>query len=48
MTDIDEILALAPPGFDVQKWIEERIRADLPRAMRAYMRGAKNVGHVDN
>jgi hypothetical protein len=39
MTDIDEILALVPPGFDVQEWIEERIRADLPQAMWVHMRG---------
>ena len=38
MTDIDAILALVPPGFDVQKWIEERMRNDLPQAMRVHMR----------
>ncbi len=33
---IEEILASAPIGFNVQAWIEERIREDLPGAMRAF------------
>ena len=38
-TLIDEIVKLAPPGFNVKEWIDQKIIAEMPAAMRIWERG---------